>query len=1111
MNASRIRLSRIIAFNWYGFRTIIDVNGLTLLCGETGTGKSALLDLIQFVMTAGAVKFNKAAAGDSNARDLRGYCLCNTNTRQRDGQPRYLRRSGATIAALEFTWPSVADEEPRRETWGIRVQFESPSAQPSYVRFVAPCRMERADLCDDTGSLLSEELFRLHVKRELGGDAGFTSHKGFQEEMGVARHLHFDDEQMRKTLPKAIAFELDSDYQRFIREFILEPSPPDVASTRRSLEALRQAEERVGQLHDQQQRLERIAVADREYQAAHREASLFGHLRHALDHAEAQEKVDRMEAALISLCDKHAENQTRLDKAVADKDSAQRQLDDVKFIAGKEDPKLGDFDRLRREERNLAEHVESLVTKTKTAREFLTERALAWEQWQRYAATISWDANVDSALLTALKGADTSRALDSVARLVREFHNVWSVAKDRLQPKLNEIEALKKEETRLENQLTQLHDNRTAATPLLDRLRSTGTAAHTLARVVEVSTEGELWWGVIETLLGDDRNAVLVNSGNDYLRARELWMKMPKAEPLIHPDEIPVGPPVANALTSFLETGNPVARRFLDWKLGQISAVSETDKLVNHPHAAAPEGSIKEGPVLRHVTPEKDFTLGEEGLRRLRTAKQLELDLVSEKLKELKRECDDVHQWLKRGKESQLDQDNAPRGSSEIHQLPGLREQLQQTRNAIRLIETPDLHKRLASLRQLESDLAAANQTIGELKTPITEFEIKRKKLDEEIGSAHQELSDTGLNLHENRLKLPPGVLDDDIAKLLNSAVGSPTSWKHRRDQADWARDTKQKEAASARELRQQERYDLLANPKHCDEFGEFDAQDDSNARFDLRLEQIREHDVQHYTTIAADRRADWEKRLQEDVLDRLSERLKDARRTVEEFRRILSREIGGYRYVLSQKRDPLHHAMWKLIDQSGDGLQASDDLLDWKLQEEIGEAKRELMLAIDQPDDKRAAALLDYRNYHRYDLDMVPIGHADDTEGRISLQHSGRNLSGGEGQAPFFVAMLAAFHRVYDRGQRGRHSNLGLVVMDEAFSKLSAGHIADCLSLAEGFGLQLILAFPMDRLGTMVQHADSIIQCRVEKRSDVNGLPEQIINDVIYWNRDRAAVEFVP
>jgi uncharacterized protein YPO0396 len=293
-----------------------------------------------------------------------------------------------------------------------------------------------------------------------------------------------------------------------------------------------------------------------------------------------------------------------------------------------------------------------------------------------------------------------------------------------------------------------------------------------------------------------------------------------------------------------------------------------------------------------------------------------------------------------------------------------------------------------------------------------------------------------------------------------------------------------------------------LSHPHHRDEFAEFDLQEDDNARFDKRLNEIREHDVMRFEALAAERRADWEQRLQEDVLNRLSEKLKDAKQTVEDFRRILNREIGGYRYVLSQTRDPLRRALWKLIDQSGDGVNGTDTLLDWKLRTEIEEAKRELMHAIDDPDDQRSSALLDYRNYHRYDLDMIPRGHADDTEGKISLQQSGRTGSGGEGQAPFFVAVLAAFHRVYDRGQRGEQSNLGLVVMDEAFSKLSAGYIADCLGLADRFGLQLILAFPMDRLGTMIDHANSIVQCRMERHADDNGVPTEIVNDVIYWER---------
>ena len=84
------------------------------------------------------------------------------------------------------------------------------------------------------------------------------------------------------------------------------------------------------------------------------------------------------------------------------------------------------------------------------------------------------------------------------------------------------------------------------------------------------------------------------------------------------------------------------------------------------------------------------------------------------------------------------------------------------------------------------------------------------------------------------------------------------------------------------------------------------------------------------------------------------------------------------------------------------------------------------------------------------------------------------KKQSGGENQAPFFVATLAAFRRVYDQGHKQAAANLGLVVMDEAFSKLSGDRIDDCLALARNFGLQLRMAFPEDRLPTMAKHADN-------------------------------------
>jgi energy-coupling factor transporter ATP-binding protein EcfA2 len=1110
MRVSRIRLTRIIAFNWYGFRTIIDVNGLTLLCGETGTGKSALLDLIQFVMSANAAKFNKAAAGETNARSLRGYCLCDTNTRLNDGNPRYLRRSGATIAALEFSWPAATGEEPRRETWGIRVQFDSPTAQPSYVHFYVSGRMERADFCDAKGALLSEELFRAQINNDREGDAKFTTHKAFQEEMGVSRHLYFDEEQMRKTLPKAIAFELDFDYQNFIRQFILEPAPPDVANTRRSLSALREAETRVSQLHDHQQRLERIAAANLEYQTAMRESAIFGHLRIALTQEEAKEKHDKAKDALAALRKEHVENQRRLEEATQARSIAQGKFDRVVLIAGKEDPNFSTFESDARREADLANTLKQLAAQSQTIRAFLNERAKAWEQWLSDAETLGLKIGVELANVRVLRDPDLTKAMDGVEPLIKGFNQVWIDYQTRQRESSEEIKKLSDKQQRLKVQLDELKKGRTAPTPLLDALATESISARTLGRVVEVSPQGEPWWGIIETLLGEDRNAALVETKADYSRAREHWVKLPNAEPLIHPDDIPERTPGPNNLATFLETQHPVARRYLDWRLGHIMAVRDAAGLMKHSHAATPYGDVNESPVIRHLAPEKEYTLGEEGLRRLHAAKTVEHVAVTKEHTQREDEYKRINIWLNSGQDERLNQNDTPESDVDMRNLPKVRGELEQVRSTLILLKTPEREKRLEQLHAFQNEVTAATEEFGTLKGPISQFQIKESQSVDAVKLASDELQTAETNLKISRAKLPLDISDTKIDEYLQTALTTAMSWSQRRTQAETVQGIWRDKATKAKELRQKERSEFLS--VHRDEFIDFDLDDDDNYKFDHRLKEIQEHEAGKYKSLAADRRSDWEKRLKEDVLDQLREHLKAAKETVSDFNTILRRGIGAYRYFISQKRASVHRALWKLIEQSDDGFQAGDPLQDLQLQAEIEAAKNELMQAIDHPEDKNTAGLLDYRNYSNYDLYMLPADQeSDDSEGKISLQQNGANLSGGEGQAPFFVAMLVAFHRVYDRGQRGEQSNLGLVVMDEAFSKLSAGHIADCLALAEKFGHQLILAFPMDRLGTMVHHADSIIQCRIERTADSKGgAPTSIINDVIYWEREEAIAKLL-
>jgi uncharacterized protein YPO0396 len=208
-------------------------------------------------------------------------------------------------------------------------------------------------------------------------------------------------------------------------------------------------------------------------------------------------------------------------------------------------------------------------------------------------------------------------------------------------------------------------------------------------------------------------------------------------------------------------------------------------------------------------------------------------------------------------------------------------------------------------------------------------------------------------------------------------------------------------------------------------------------------------------------------------------------------LRTYLDVQIGKHKYRISQERDPAFSAHWSLVDS---GFEPTDELLAAGRTPEVQQALDELMAAVEANGaaDARAMSLLDYRNYHRYDIKMRPADHASGPE--ISFGRSGVSLSGGENQAPFFISMLAAARRVYDLGG-GRSQHLGLVVMDEAFSKLSGDGVEDCLELARNFNLQLLMAFPIDRLGVMTPYADTVVELRKEEVRDAAGFITELDN----------------
>lgn len=1102
----RVTLSRILAVNWYGYRQFIDVHGLTLITGANGSGKSALLDLIQFVMLGEQTsRFNKAAAGAGSGRTLRGYCLCDTNTLGRDGQERYLRPSGVTLAGLEFSWPAEPDGSVRRETWGARIEYDSPTARPRTAWFCVPKRVEEDDFLTTSGeegatlTFFPEDEFRVRWRRDLGADI-WDRQTTYLEEMALRSHLGFGRPEMNKTLPSAMAFQPVDNFERFIREYLLEPSLPDVKAVRASVDAHRRAQDRLETLNKQLLRLRSISSHHGMAEAAGREAALFSHLRDALVHEEAAEVLRSREERLTKLRADHADNEESRKAAIAERNALRIQLEEVQREVFKDDG-ASRLDETKQKLAAAKDELKRLRSLQQTARDFLHGRSQAWNQWLRMGASFGVphpdDAAGDFALL---RGADTLAALDASGRLARVADALLAQASEKTKKLDEESIALKKRERQIDDDLKNYGEGRAAASPLLDALRAKGQRAVALGRVVEVTPEGEKWWGLLEALLAAERQSILPE---DFAAAWEAAQRTPSpAESLLNPDELAAlsSRVLPGSVRHFLQTTHVGASAWLDSRLGDLMPVKNAAATESHGRALSADGWLKDPPRRVRLVPERELTLGENGLKRLRAAREEELAQVRDALAVLRRSRDDWNTWIHRGREVQLNDFSVPSGSGEIRLLDETAREAAMLEETVRLLATPEREAAVMRMRQLQGEYDGLVERSARLDERLLKADQEAREIEDSLTHFREQEKSLAIAREASRVRLT-GMLDVEIAERLAAARAQAGTWRQRIEMATELSRQRRADADKHLTARNTERSALAeAHPEIRDAF---DAADPDNTAYARRERDLEEQELPRFRAEADKARREWEERLQHQVLDKIREKLEDADRTKRELNRAMDCEIGGWRYQISSTADRAHTAIWTLVEKglpTGEGM----ELFSTAARDEIEKAKAELMAAIeaaDQPGDSRAQRALDYRYYHRW---RMMAQHSGRDASSTDLDRIAKKQSGGENQAPFFVATLAAFRRVYDLGQRHPQANLGLVVMDEAFSKLSGDRIDDCLALAQNFGLQLLMAFPEDRLPTMAAHADSIIQCRVERTWDAKDNVSGIENWVIRVDRDR-------
>ncbi len=107
----------------------------------------------------------------------------------------------------------------------------------------------------------------------------------------------------------------------------------------------------------------------------------------------------------------------------------------------------------------------------------------------------------------------------------------------------------------------------------------------------------------------------------------------------------------------------------------------------------------------------------------------------------------------------------------------------------------------------------------------------------------------------------------------------------------------------------------------------------------------------------------------------------------------------------------------------------------------------------------------VDYRTYLDYDI----IVKNSVTGLEVPLSKVSADGSGGENQAPFYVAICASFLQIYDQ----RENSVRLILLDEAFNKMTSDRIEPMMQMFEGLGMQLVLISTVEKCSSIYPYCD--------------------------------------
>ena len=1060
---------------------------VNLFSGKSGSGKSTVMDAIQVILYGSFSPsfLNKAADDAKNRRSVLSYL----RGEQKDGSANRKDCDFCSVIALEI------EDTGTHITTCIGIAFEvrkSDSEIKKFVYFSHSGKMPESEYLTEQGVCYSNQEIKKLVSARTKSDD--NRGKGEVNRIYGSKEaylgtlydviLGYIDQNRFITMEKsAIALKMTNGTGQFIRDYMFPKNTSNtIATISEQLDSYRQIKEKIEDLRKRIELLSEIQASGKELVRLQTDIVRAEAMIRCIGIEDLRARIQAAEDDKRNLAEKQEQCKKKVQELSASREEAQQKLIQVSA-----DLKASDLGGKQQQYEELDERSRMLADNTRQWQKILQ----GMKNWEEDDVITDY---ISNPVLNMIAELNQGRVTEE---LCQNLHLKIESAKQNIEDEVEdyrdqrrEIGKQLKEKKRLVDDMK--HDRK----PYDENLRSARSAlsqqlSDRYGQTVKVQIFADLfdvqeeeWKNAIEGRMGRLKHSLITEPQYAH-EAAVLFRNMKQYEnvDLINSKAIADSKPdcMEGSLYEAVKTQEAYVDVCLKRYLGHIIKCRSVEELEQVRDGVTPDCYSYSNFIFRHLK-KKDYTTRACIGRRVSKARLAEYEKDVEELSRQEMQLDDLLRRLKEARDFECLKDEPShyvklsRAGEELARVNKKKMELEETIRSLREGAYKELEEKEQSLQkqvkmvqeeldQTQGELARLGSRIGELSG---ENESRRQQLEEKLQGY-----------------VPNEALEQEVWELLKKQSGQAVINRKKAQVAD----LEEKEQAQAETLRAARNRYIFAYPA-----GPFNGAETSNEAYEKLLEKYLTDFEPAYEEEFEKKCASIYKSLRENVIATIHGDIKAAKRHAYEINRLL-RETNFSDSTYQIKIEPAKNENGqffdmlmaeeldsKNLDNAGfDGqISFGEDAFYQKYEQKIKLLTDKFMPPKDEDEHLRAQKrkemeqYADYRNYLSFSMfEQVTDEHGNVIRENFVDDMAGRD-SGGEGQNPKYVALLAGFAMLYMQ-QSKRDSKIKLVLLDEAFSKMDQERSAVCLKYARKMDLQLIVCVPDERLQSLIRNVDCV------------------------------------